>query len=123
MANVIPIISSACQIAFFTMIWNPIFRFHAMIPALVFGNPANPSEFRAHMNEIYLDGVLLAIGGLIGVLLAWTSLRILNDRPSWFVRVTGVLASVWLVIVPIGTAIGIAMFQWRKPLSAPRYSV
>ena len=58
--------------------------------------------------------LLLAIlSGLVGVVLMAAAIRKISKPPSWIVHLSAVFAFAWVVLIPIGTPIGIYMFRWR----------
>ena len=59
--------------------------------------------------------LLLAIlTGLIGVILMAVVIRRYSRPPKWMVHLSVVFALAWVVLIPVGTPIGIYMFRWRS---------
>ena len=59
--------------------------------------------------------LLLAIlAGLIGVILMAVGIQRYGRPPQWIVQLSAVFALAWVVLIPIGTPIGIYMFRWRS---------
>lgn len=58
--------------------------------------------------------LLLAIlVGLVGVILMATVIRKIEEPPIWMVHMSAVFAIAWILLIPVGTPIGIYMFRWR----------
>ena len=115
MVKPVPIISSICQAAFFVAVWFPVvglYKYNTSFQPHIDPDPRIVWQIRS---QYLTEFVVLLVGGLLGAFLAWIALRKTNDRPQWFLRLSAVFGSLWLIVFPIGTAVGYCMLRWRRP--------
>ena len=116
MYKLVPIFSLVCQLAFFVALVFAIADLYVYVNHWQPWEDPDPRMVRTVINGKLFKMVILLIGGLIGAILSWIALRKIGERPGWFVVLTKLLASFWLVLFPIGTIVGILMFRWQQPL-------
>ena len=112
MKHVVPSISALCQLGFFFGAVIVVFDYVAFVGQFESWQDPDPRIFESVQIEEINGLMTLLIGGLIGVLLAWISFRVLGDSPSWFQRFTILLSWLWVPLIPVGTAVGFGMWRW-----------
>ncbi|MEM1262493.1 MAG: hypothetical protein AAGH76_08855 [Pseudomonadota bacterium] len=84
----------------------------------LYGSPDDPRLVAGGLAQILTGLLVPGMCGFVGVLIAWLLLRKGTESPGWFKQILRVLAWVWIVLVPVGTAVGLLLLVWLRRSTA-----
>lgn len=74
----------------------------------------DPKLMAGFISSTILELGITVLIGLVGVGLAWASIRKFDECPPWFLSITKFFGWAWIIFIPVGTVIGVWMLRWQK---------